>query len=150
MRRRESSAEGLGVMLPSVVAVPQGTDRARLLVVGPPGTEVESVRDGLADFSISFAPNVHALPALLVDGGYDALVLAIDEDVSPLQTLADLRCKSRLYHFPVIVIADPAHLSKSSETKLHAANDVLMRPLGSRDLHARAGARAPTSATTAI
>ena len=137
MRRRAASAEEFGVMLASVVAVPQGTDRARVLVAAPPGTEVESVRDGLADFSISFAPNVNAVPDLLVDGGYDALVLAIDEDVSPLQTLADLRCNSRLYHFPVIVIADPACLSESSETELHAADDVLMRPLGGRDLRAR-------------
>lgn len=135
-------------MLPSVVAVPQDTDwtRSRRRAARNGG---RVGADGLADFSISFASNVHAVPDLLVDGGYDPLVLAIDEDVSPLQTLADLRCNSRLYHFPVIVIADPAHLSKSSETKLHAANDVLMRPLGSRDLQAGAGARAPTSATTA-
>ena len=95
------------------------------------------MRAELADFSISFAPNVHSVPDLLIDSGYDALVLTVDEDPSPLETLADLRRNSRLYHFPVIVIADPAGLNESLESQLHAADDVLMRPLGGRDLRAR-------------
>ena len=137
MRRRAQSAEEFGVALPSAVAVPQSMDRARVLVAGTPGTDFEAVRAELADFSISFAPNVHSVPDLLIDSGYDALVLTVDEDPSPLETLADLRRNSRLYHFPVIVIADPAGLNESLESQLHAADDVLMRPLGGRDLRAR-------------
>lgn len=124
LARRARTAERFGIDLQELPRPPDEIQDARLLVVGGERSEQEAIASALQEIaSVTPMTNAYAAMQKLNDGGFDAVVVALDE-VPASEFCRDVRNNSRLYNLPIVAVVSQA----SSDIFASGATEVLHRP----------------------
>ncbi len=118
---------------------PVDNDGMTVLTAGNFGRDLETLTAALGHAPrLTFADTPMSALEKLNAGRFEAVVVAIDGAADEWLTMcSDIRDNPRLFHLPVLLIADPDSIPDPATPYEKGASDVLIRPLDEEVLRAR-------------
>ena len=139
LARRAAIQRRFGVSRNSLSPEPISNDSMTVLTAGDFGRDLETLAAAAGNARrLTFADTpMNALDKLNA-GSFDAVVIAINGGAADWLTMcSDIRDNPRLFHLPVLLIADPDSLPDPALPYEKGASDVLIRPIDEELLRAR-------------
>ena len=139
LARRGATQRRYGLTRDPVSQAPVGAVKTAILAVGDFGADAESLTAAIGiESSLAFASDPQNAIEELNARCFDALVVAVTGSPDAWYTMcSDIRDNSRLYHLPILMIADPDDMDDPSLPYEKGATDLLFRPVQKDELGTR-------------
>jgi two-component system cell cycle response regulator len=139
LSRREAVEQRYGLTPDTPWNAPIDEGNMHVLAVGDFNQDRQLLVDMLGNRkSVAFSPDPNKAIEELVDGHYEAAIIAVNGAADQWLTLcADIRDNPRLYNLPVLLVADKDSFIDPTAPFDHGASDLLLRPIDADNLRAR-------------
>ncbi|MBM3516617.1 MAG: hypothetical protein FJX56_01785 [Alphaproteobacteria bacterium] len=139
LARRAETAADYGQYDATSVEPSATVTEARVVALCPDEGDRAVIAQALGErYAITFSCSAAETVDLLLSGGFDALLIALDHQATrELEVCHDVRRNSRLYHVRIVLVADPAALSNGLAPFIDAVDDVVPRPAAAAEFISR-------------
>jgi two-component system cell cycle response regulator len=139
LARRGDTQRRYGLSRDPVSQAPVGEVKVAILVAGDLGADAKTLADAIGGEScVTVTSDPQDTIEKLNTRSFDALVVSVDGPDDPWLTMcSDIRDNPRLFHLPILLIADPDGVTDPSLPYEKGATDVLFQPIQKDELGAR-------------
>lgn len=139
LARRGATQQRYGLTRDPMSQAPVGAVKAAILAAGDLGADAETLTAVVGDDScLTTVADPQSAIEELNARSFDAVVVAIDGEPDAWFTMCgDIRDNPRLFHLPILLIADPETVDDPSLPYEKGATDLLFRPVQKDELGTR-------------